>query len=140
MIQYALRCADGHEFDSWFQSAAAFDALSGKGLLSCAICGSTHVEKSLMAPRVAASDRSEARPLAEPASPLAKAAAALRKHLTENSDYVGHDFVAQARAMHLGEAPERSIWGEARIEDARALAEDGVPVAPLPLLPARKTN
>ena len=46
----------------------------------------------------------------------------------------------EARAMHQGDAPERSIYGEARPEEARQLLEDGVPVAPLPFLPGRKTN
>ena len=42
--------------------------------------------------------------------------------------------------MHAGEAPERPIHGEAKLEDARKMMEDGLPVAPLPFLPARKVN
>ncbi|HAC48262.1 MAG TPA: DUF1178 domain-containing protein, partial [Sulfitobacter sp.] len=52
MIRYALKCEAGHGFDSWFQSAAAFDSLARGGHLSCAVCGSAEVRKSLMAPRV----------------------------------------------------------------------------------------
>jgi hypothetical protein len=42
--------------------------------------------------------------------------------------------------MHEGTTPERAIYGEAKAADARALIEDGIPVAPLPFLPPRKTN
>jgi hypothetical protein len=49
-------------------------------------------------------------------------------------------FATEARAIHAGNAPERSIWGETKPEEARALIEDGVPVAPLPFVPTRKAN
>ena len=48
--------------------------------------------------------------------------------------------MSEARAMHAGETPQRPIYGEAKPADARALIEDGVPVAPLPFLPTRKVN
>jgi hypothetical protein len=50
------------------------------------------------------------------------------------------NFVAEARAMHDGDAPERSIYGEARADQAIKLLEDGIPVAPLPFMPTRKAN
>lgn len=141
MIQYALKCPAGHGFDSWFQSAAAFDRLAGAGMLACSICGSGQVEKSLMAPAITA-NLPAAKPvtLALPTTELEKHIAALRRKVEENSDYVGADFATLARAIHDGDAPERAIWGEARPDEARALIEDGIPVAPLPFLPARKAN
>ncbi|MDE4173250.1 DUF1178 family protein [Phaeobacter sp. PT47_59] len=166
MIRYSLKCAEGHSFDSWFQSAAAYDKLAVAGLVSCAVCGSEKVEKAIMAPRVrpgrkAVSSVGEAESpdaaqpsnshepaapaqtqgaLSAPASEMEKAIQELRKKVEENSDYVGKDFVSQARAMHLGDAPARAIHGEARPEEAKSLIEDGVPVLPLPFGPARKTN
>lgn len=151
MIQYALKCAEGHVFDSWFQSADAYDKLAAAGMVQCAICGSTRVEKAMMAPRVrpgreaAAAPQAEPqqapeRPLSQPASAAEQALAELRRKVEESSDYVGMNFAAEARAMHQGEAPERPIYGEAKAEDARALIEEGVPVTPLPFLPNRKTN
>ncbi|WP_424985989.1 DUF1178 family protein [Microbulbifer sp. S227A] len=141
MIQYALKCAEGHSFDSWFQSASAFDKLMRAGMISCAVCGGTKVEKAIMAPNVRGSRKSdERRALSTPASPAEQALAELRKKVEENSDYVGMNFAAEARAMHEGSAPERSIYGEARADEARKLLEDGVPVAPLPFTPNRKTN
>ena len=146
MIRYRLRCAEGHEFESWFASAAAYDTLCAAGHLSCAICGNSSVEKALMAPAVSAAAEAEAAPAAAPAeSPtgeaeLAARIEALRRQIEQNSDYVGMNFVKEARAMHLGDAPERAIHGEARIDEARALLAEGVPVAPLPFIPRRNTN
>lgn len=139
MIQYSLKCADGHQFDSWFQSAAAFDKLSSAGHVSCAVCGGTRVEKALMAPRVSQKPASDA-PLSQPRSAAEQAITAFKQHVEKNSTYVGGKFAAEARAMHLGEAPERPIWGEAKPDEAKALIEDGIPVAPLPFTPSRKSN
>lgn len=58
----------------------------------------------------------------------------------DNSDYVGSNFATEARKMHLGDAPERSIYGEAKLEDAKALIDDGISVMPLPFMTKRKTN
>jgi hypothetical protein len=143
MIRYSLKCASGHGFESWFQSAEAFATLQGAGQVSCPVCGATKVEKELMAPAVRPARKAAAveRPtLAEPASELEAAIAALKKQIEENSEYVGMNFAAEARRIHAGEAPERAIHGEAKPEDARKMLEEGLPVAPLPFLPARKVN
>ena len=138
MIQFTLRCTDGHQFDSWFQSAAAYDSLKSAGHLACAVCGSGDVDKAIMAPRV--SNARESGPLSAPASPAEQALAKFKAHIEKNSDYVGMEFAREARAIHDGDAPERPIHGEARIEEARKLIEDGVSVTPLPFRPNRKTN
>ncbi len=141
MIRFRLKCAQDHGFDSWFQSGSAFEVLQGAGHVTCPICGSAQVDKALMAPSVTVKAEAEARPLLkEPMTEMEQALAALRRQVEENSDYVGMNFVTEARRIHSGEAPERAIYGEARLEEARKLLEDGVPVAPLPFLPARKTN
>ncbi len=152
MIQYSLKCADGHQFDSWFQSASAFDKLQAAGHVACLVCGSEKVEKALMAPRVKTSEIAtapetdvsappiQAPALSAPSSEAETAIAKLKEHVEKNSDYVGKDFASEARAMHDGDAPERAIWGEAKLEDAKALVDDGIPVAPLPFVPTRKSN
>jgi hypothetical protein len=135
MIRYALRCARGHDFDSWFASASAFDALSDNGLVACAICGTTEVAKALMAPKVAG-DR-PASPLSAPASPMEAKVAALRAKIEAGSTYVGPRFAEEARRIHAGAEPEAPIWGEANAAEAKALIEDGIPVAPLPFVPRK---
>lgn len=106
--------------------------------MTCTTCGSGAVEKALMAPAIRPDSPAPA--LSEPSSDVEKALAALRRQVEDNSEYVGLNFAAEARAIHEGDRPNRSIYGEARAEDARRLLEDGVPVAPLPFLPARKAN
>lgn len=149
MIQFSLRCSNDHRFDSWFQSSEAYDKLAKAGMISCTICGATSVDKAVMAPRVrpardaapaAQPDQPRPTPLAVQATPAEQALAALRQHIEAHSDYVGRDFAREARAIHDGEAPDRAIFGEARPDEARRLLEDGVPIAPLPFLPRRKTN
>jgi hypothetical protein len=151
MIRYSLICRDGHGFDSWFQGAGAFAALQAAGRLACPVCGDAGIEKALMAPAVVqarspasgapAEASAGARPsLSAPETELEAAIAALRRQIEENSDYVGMNFAAEARRMHDGERPQRAIHGEAKPDEARQLIEDGVPVAPLPFLPARKVN
>ena len=150
MIQYTLKCSEDHRFDSWFQSAEAFDKLKAAGMVTCSICGSADVEKAMMAPRVrparkAATPQPEAEkpapgPLSQPSNELEQALAHMKKQVEDNSDYVGLNFDKEARAMHDGDAPERSIYGEAKLDEAKALIEDGIPVAPLPFRPGRKSN
>jgi hypothetical protein len=138
MIRYALKCDSDHGFDSWFGSAEAYDRLRSGGHVACPDCGSTSVEKALMAPSVTAS-RGPA-PLAAPKDPREAALAELRRRVEENSEYVGLEFASEARRIHDGDAPERAIYGEARAEEARRLIEDGIPVAPLPFLPKARAN
>ena len=90
--------------------------------------------------RPAREDGPEKPTLGAPATDLEQALAALRRQVEENSEYVGVNFVTEARRIHAGDAPERAIYGEARADEAKKLIEDGVPVAPLPFLPARKAN
>ena len=140
MIRYSLRCASDHAFESWFQSAGAYDSLSLAGQVTCPVCGISKVEKSLMAPAVRSAAEPTQGPLHAPGSDLEAALAELRRQVEANSDYVGMNFAAEARRIHAGDAPERSIYGEAKPDEARKLIEDGVPVAPLPFIPPRKTN
>ncbi|MDE9451725.1 DUF1178 family protein [Aliiroseovarius sp. Z3] len=150
MIRYALKCDQNHTFESWFQNAAAFDGLRAAGHVTCPDCGSAKVEKSLMAPKVrparaAAMAPVQAKPgapasLASPNAEIEAEIARLRAKVEAESEYVGGSFAREARAMHLGDAPERSIYGEAKLADAKELLEDGVPVMPLPFTPTRKAN
>jgi hypothetical protein len=141
MIRYALRCDRDHRFDAWFASGAEYDRLKAAGHVTCVVCGGAGVEKDLMAPGVGSGSTAgdDAAPLSRPASPAEQALAELRRKVEASSENVGRDFAREARRIHEGQAPERSIIGEARPSEARALIEDGIPVAPLPW-GARKTN
>lgn len=136
MIKYALKCDNGHSFESWFASADAYDTLKAAGHVSCMECGSTAVEKAIMAPRVAGGREEKALAPSEMENKLAE----MRDAVEKNATYVGGNFAKEARAQFLGDVPDRPIWGEANREEAKSLIEDGVPVAPLPFVPTRKAN
>ena len=52
MIRYALACAQGHAFESWFPNSAAYDRQARRALVSCPVCGDTKVEKAIMSPKL----------------------------------------------------------------------------------------
>jgi hypothetical protein len=150
MIRYALACDKGHTFESWFSDSAAYDKQAKRKLIACPHCGSSKVEKAIMAPRLAGSRKRapEAEAPAEPAPEKAPVAMLspqetefraklkeLRDHLTKNADHVGAKFPEEARKMHYGEIEHRSIYGEASPEEAKELAEEGIEFHPLPVLP-----
>lgn len=138
MIRYALRCDNGHDFDGWFRDSDGFDSLRVAGQVACTQCGSVAVEKAVMAPRVAKTAAAPA--LTAPRDSREAALEAMRRHVEAHSDYVGMSFAAEARAIHEGHAPERPIYGEAKLEEAKKLVEDGIPVAPLPFRPRQRVN
>jgi hypothetical protein len=163
MIRYNLVCAKGHEFESWFANSAAYDKQARRGLVECPNCGSSKVEKALMTPRLARTKKSGA-PIAAPPDAVVTPATAseaatspeppapvavispqerelraklkeLRDHLVSNAENVGGRFPEEARKMHYGEKKHRSIYGTASPDDAKALHEEGIEFAPLPVLP-----
>jgi hypothetical protein len=145
VIKYALVCEQRHEFDSWFASSAGYDKQAKRGLVTCPACGSSKVEKAIMAPRLSGTrkqKRAAEPPAAEPVAMLTPQEQELRtklkelrEHITKNADYVGKKFPEEARKMHYGEVEHRSIYGEASVETAKELSEEGIELHPLPLLP-----
>jgi hypothetical protein len=158
MIRYALVCAKGHEFESWFADSASFDKQRKRKLVTCPRCGSAEVEKAIMAPRLASGGKRAAEAAAEapPApetptntpSPVAMISPQEREfraklkelhdHLTKNADDVGAKFPEEARKMHYGEIEHRSIYGVATPDDAKELAEEGIAFYPLPVPPEER--
>ena len=69
-------------------------------------------------------------------------AAALQAELLEGSRWVGDEFAATARAIHEGEIAAEAVHGNATLEQAKALVDEGVPVAPLPfpVVPPSQVN
>jgi len=128
MIRYALVCtACAHEFEAWFASSSAFDDQSTRNLVTCPDCGATEVNKQIMAPAVSGTKRTTT-----PEEAFKAFAAKARKHLADTHDYVGESFADGARAMYYGEAETRPIWGKSTTEEAKELADEGVPALPLP--------
>jgi hypothetical protein len=146
MIHYALQCGEGHEFEGWFRDSADFERQSKRGVVACPACGSTKVEKQMMAPAVSSPKKKESASAGEPeklqvaaADPrraeLVEALRELRKSVTANADYVGDKFSEEARKIHYKETEPRGIYGEASPDEAQELAEEGIEFHPLPRLP-----
>lgn len=162
MIRYALVCENAHEFESWFATSASFEEQSRRGLVACPLCDSSKVERAIMAPNVARTDRgprqieAASEPQAQTQTPAAAPAAAplalmgekeiafrqmlvaLHQHVTENAEHVGPRFAEEALKIHHGESDNRAIYGEATAEDARTLHEEGVEFMPMPRLPGAR--
>ena len=129
MIKYALKCEVDHDFEAWFPSSDGFDEQSRQGLVQCPMCGSSSVSKAIMAPMVRTSKE-----IPSPQQVMAEMLYKVRKHVESTHDYVGAGFAAEARDMHEGLTPERPIYGEATPDEVKALVDDGVPVAALPVI------
>jgi len=153
MIVFDLACKNGgHVFEIWFGSSADYEDQKARGLVSCPYCGSADIDKAVMAPNVAPKGNQRSDSPAQPAQVATPVAANMpspeafkemvsklaevQSKMLEGSDYVGGRFAEEARSMHLGEQESRPIHGQTSAEEARALIEEGVPVAPL-LLPVR---
>lgn len=152
MIVFDVSCSNDHVFEGWFKDSESFGEQVEAGAVSCPVCGDTKVQKALMAPNVAgirkgkddapaglsmdSAGMPEAAPNAAPNAAmdtsdgkLAEFVEALhefKKHVEENSDYVGDTFPEEARKIHYGETEARSIYGEATPEEAEELVEEGV--------------
>lgn len=153
MIHYQLRCDQAHMFDGWFKDSATFEKQAAHGLVDCPECGSTAVERALMAPAVPRKGNSLPVPAPTPAPAKQEAPAPapvaggrlpaqmvamlqrMRAEVEKNCDYVGPEFADEARRIHRGEVDERPIYGEATDEQAESLAEEGIPVARIPWVP-----
>lgn len=133
MIVFDLRCGQGHVFEAWFGSSAAFAEQKAGGLVACPVCGSGEIDKAVMAPNVGPKGNQGAAAPPEAMKAAMAALAAAQSKALENSTWVGTAFADKARAMHLGEAPVKQIHGQATADEAKALVDEGVPVAPLPL-------
>ncbi len=152
MIAFDLQCSAGHKFEGWFASSSDFDAQQSGGLLACPVCNDAIVNKALSVPNVGRKGnqaRAAATPMQAPAEQVSGEVvntpalppamlemmhklAAAQTEMLKTSDWVGRDFAETARAIHYGEEADRLIHGETSPDEAEALAEEGINVAPLP--------
>ena len=134
MISFNLICQNDHEFEGWFRNSADFERQAKKQIIECPACGDVQIQKSLMAPVVGAKETVRARRTekAEEARNLRRMLGEVRNYVEKNFDDVGDDFTNEARKIYYGESDERPIYGNATDDDAKELAEEGVPVGKLP--------
>ncbi len=152
MIAFDLSCSGGHLFEGWFASSQDFDLQQSGGLLACPVCNDASVHKMLSVPNVGrkgnqvAATSAKLSDVPEPASgevmnapklppamiEMMHKLAAAQTEMLKESQWVGHEFAETARAIHYGEEDDRLIHGETSRDEAAALAEEGIAVAPLP--------
>jgi hypothetical protein len=137
VIRFSLVCDHDHEFEGWFRSNDDFETQKKRGFVDCPACGSHKIEKALMAPAVSTGRKKEKVALAvgEEQRRMMAQMKAMAEKIRANADYVGDKFAEEARKIHFGEADPRGIYGEATIEEAKDLAEDGVEFMPIPVFP-----
>ncbi|WP_193174748.1 DUF1178 family protein [Oricola nitratireducens] len=138
MIKFSLRCDQGHDFEAWFRDSGDFDTQKKRGFLECPSCGSNHVEKALMAPRVATARKREEVAVAIGNAAQREIMAKLHemaREVRKSGEDVGNRFPEEARKIHYGETDARGIYGKATVEEVTGLLEEGVEIMPLPDLP-----
>ena len=140
MIVFDLVCrTGGHRFEGWFASSEDFASQQDRGLLCCPQCGAAGVDKAPMAPAVprkgnqilAAQPAMSGPPPPAMQQVMAKLAA-MQAEALKSSTWVGGDFAEQSRAMHYGEREVETIHGQATVDEAKSLLEEGIAVMPLP--------
>ena len=143
MIKYALICDQAHEFEAWFGSSDDYDTQRKRGFVDCPVCGSSKVEKMLMAPGVSGTKKTTSSDVPMTTMPqmpaeMVEKLREIKQHVEANSENVGDKFPEEARKIHYGESEARGIYGKASIEEAASLVEEGVEVMPIPDLPEEK--
>jgi hypothetical protein len=138
VIRYSLHCEQAHEFEGWFASSSDFDRQLQTGFLTCPTCGSNSISKTLMAPSVStarAKDSMAALAVENGKREMLEKVKEIVTAIKANSEDVGDKFPEEARKIHYGEADQRGIMGKATVEEAKALIDEGIGIAPLPVLP-----
>ena len=138
MISFNLSCDKDHEFSGWFSSSSNFDEQVAKGYVTCPVCDSHKVTKSLMSPQVSTGRQKEKVALAsqdQTRQEIARQMKELHDKMTEGAEDVGQRFPEEARKIHYGESESRGIYGEANRDEVESLLEEGVEIVPLPSLP-----
>lgn len=159
MILYRLRCAKGHEFDSWFKDGKTYERQEKRSLIGCPACGNAKITRAPMAPRIGKGGQGRGNSVEAPAEAPAQTAPTpapdpqmaalaqaipkemretllkLREQVEKNLEPVGEKFAEEARKIHYGESDKRGIYGQTSDEEAEALAEEGIEFGRLPWIP-----
>jgi hypothetical protein len=138
LIHYSLQCEQTHGFEGWFASSDDFDRQKSAGFIACPYCDSKNISKTLMAPNVTTGRQKERTQAVAMDNMRRDAIAKIKeavKEIRANADDVGERFPEEARKIHYGETEARGIIGQASPDEAQALTEEGIEIAPLPVFP-----
>lgn len=147
MIVFDLTCTQHHRFEGWFASPEEYARQEATGLLACPVCGTARVRKlpsskvrtaAVTEPQAGTAARDTGKP--DGSSRQQVALASFIEQIVANTEDVGRAFPEEARKIHYEEAPRRPIRGVATREEARELADEGIPVVSLPIPPRGETH
>ena len=139
MIVFNLNCINcNFEFEGWFDNSTEFEKQNNKKFINCPSCNSSSIKKFLMTPNL--SSKSNTKKISKNKKTLINDINKFKKIIEKNYDYVGDNFLEEAKKMKYGEVKERPIYGEANLEQAKELIEEEINVVPLPWMSSKKTN
>ena len=135
MIKYKLTCKDcSYQFDSWFASSKEFEKLKISKYLNCLSCNSLNIDKSLMAPSVL-NNKTGDKKFIEVKNKLKE----YKKFIKNNFDYVGENFVYEARSAHYNNKKrKKGIFGNASTKEIKELKEEGIETEIIPWVDDRE--
>tara|TARA_B100000575_G_C23096994_1_gene632758 strand:+ start:616 stop:1029 length:414 start_codon:yes stop_codon:yes gene_type:complete len=137
MIIFNLKCNNcEYSFEGWFDTSNEYLRQKKKNLINCPSCNSSSIEKGLMTPNLNKKSNSK---INKKKKSVASNISKLRKIIEKDFDYVGDKFTEEAKRMKYGETQERSIYGEATLDQTKELIEEEIDVLPLPFS-TKKTN
>ena len=137
MIVFNLNCKNcNFQFEGWFESSAEYIKQNKENLIQCPSCESTQIAKGLMTPNISSKSNTKTKKIKKT---VASDISRLKKIVEKNFEYVGDKFTDEAKKIKYGEAKERSIYGEATLEQTKELIDEEIEVMPLPFS-SKKTN
>ena len=137
MIVYNLCCSTCNiTFEGWFDSSNDYMKQKRQKILTCPSCNSLKIEKALMAPNLNKKSNQKQKKIQKT---VATKMNKLKKYVEKNFDYVGDKFTDEAKKIKYGETKERSIYGEATLDQTKELIDEDIDIMPLPFSP-KKTN
>ena len=137
MIIFNLLCQTcNYSFEGWFENSKEYQIQNKKNLINCPSCNSSRIKKGLMAPNVSKKSNSKDKKIKKSVASNIKK---LKTIIEKNFEYVGSNFSEEAKKIKYGESKDRSIYGEATIEQTKELVEENIDIVPLPFSP-KKTN
>ncbi len=132
MIAYDLQCANGHQFEGWFEDSRAYDRQKRQGLIACPTCDDTNVSK--MPSTFAIKGTPGTIPLTrDKHQDLAALGRQIADYVENNFDNVGADFAEEALKMHYGVSEPRNIRGVSTPKEEETLKAEGITFFKLPV-------
>ena len=131
MIKYNLTCKCKCTFDSWFANSNEFERLFKKKLITCIECNSHNISKSIMAPNIANTKKSN--------DVNVKQIKNIKKKILEYQRFIkvickvgGTNFAQEARSIHYYKKKSINIYGKATSEEIKELQDEGIETTTIP--------